>query len=61
MGSASTASMASYCRFAINQTVYIMIANTPANGPRPTIISNKLAQRIEGKVRMAASNARTGT
>ena len=42
-------------------TVYMMIASTPANGPRPTIITNKIAQSIEGKVRIAASNARIGT
>ena len=42
-------------------TVYMMIASTPANGPRPTIITNKIAQSIEGKVRIAASSARIGT
>ncbi len=61
MGSVSTASIASYCNFAINPTVYIMIASTPAKGPKPTIITNKIAQSIEGKVRVAASRARIGT
>ena len=37
-----------------------MIANTPAKGPKPTIITNKIAQSIEGKVRVAASRARIG-
>ena len=31
-----------------------MIANTPAKVPRPTIITNKIAHKIDGNVRTAA-------
>ena len=60
MGSESIVSIASYCSFATKPTVYIIIASTPANGPKPTIITNNKAHKIDGNVRIAANNARIG-
>ena len=55
------ASIDSYCNFAMNPTVYMIIARIPANGPNPTIITNKIAHKIDGKVRVAARIALMGT
>ena len=44
----------------MNPIVYNVIASIPANGPRPTTITKRIAHKIEGNVLVAASNARNG-
>ena len=53
-------SIDSYCNLVTNPIVYITIAKTPAYGPKPTIITNNNAHKIDGKVRIIANNARVG-
>ena len=52
--------MDSYCNLLIKPTVYNVIASTPAKGPKPTTITKRIAQSIDGKVLVAANNARNG-
>ena len=60
IGSESIVSIASYCNLLTNPIVYMIIAKTPAKGPNPTVITNKIAHKIDGNVRIAANNARIG-
>ena len=39
----------------------MIMARTPANVPNPTIITNKIAHKIEGNVRAAARIPLNGT
>ena len=50
----------SYCNLLMNPIVYNVIASIPANGPRPTTMTNKIAHNIEGNVLVAAKSARSG-
>ena len=44
----------------MNPIVYNVIARIPAKGPRPTTMTKRIAQRIEGNVLVAANKARKG-
>ena len=44
----------------MNPIVYNVIASIPANGPRPTTMTNKIAHNMEGNVLVAAKSARSG-
>jgi len=53
IGSVSTVSIDSYCNLATKPIVYMIIANTPANVPRPTIITNRIAQYYQASSHLA--------